>query len=367
VNVLFVTTRNYLPQCVGGSEWSTHFLCRGLESAGDKVGLLCHLQNSGWLALENRLKRKLTGKKFPADRRMGYRVFRGWGSANGLSEAVHDLAADAIVVIGAAPNPAQLARAALKTGLPVLYQLRDVEFDKHGDGLGNLSGIRFISNSAFTANKFQREFGKASDIILPPVLASHCKVERPGSKVLLINPAPPKGGEIAMAMAEQRPHIPFIFQESWASNSQLNELKRRAKEAGNVEWRTQVMDIRTAYADARILLAPSQWEEAWGRVATEAHISGIPVIASDCGGLSQSVGPGGLLLRPDAPLEDWLKALDRLWDDKIEWQRLSTCALEYSVRKETDPEHQIASFRKIILDTIRQHAQRPNMTQVCDS
>lgn len=357
MRILFATTRAYLPQCVGGSEWSTHFLCLGLKTAGEGIGVLCHLQNSGWLALENRIKRKLTGRKFPADRRLGYPVFRGWGSVNGLFDAARSLAADAIVVIGTAPNPAGLARAALETGLPVVYQIRDVEFGKHGDGLGDLSGVRFISNSAFTAGEFQRQFGKASDIILPPVQASHCRVKQPGGKVLLINPDPAKGGEIAMAMAEQRPHIPFVFQESWANNSRLHELKRRAQSAGNVEWRSPVMDIRSAYADARILLAPSQLAEAWGRVATEAHFSAIPVIASNCGGLPQSVGPGGILVAPEAPLEDWLNALDRLWEDKTEWLRLSRCALDYSTRREIDPEHQVASFRSLLKETIREHTE----------
>ena len=37
-------------------------------------------------------------------------------------------------------------------------------------------------------------------------------------------------------------------------------------------------DMRSVYAKCRILLAPSVWEEAYGRVVTEAQISGIPVV-----------------------------------------------------------------------------------------
>ena len=59
------------------------------------------------------------------------------------------------------------------------------------------------------------------------------------------------------------------------------------------------------YAQARILLVPSVWEEAWGRVVTEAQLSGIPVLASAIGGLPESVGPGGILVPPGSDVEVW--------------------------------------------------------------
>ena len=53
----------------------------------------------------------------------------------------------------------------------------------------------------------------------------------------------------------------------------------------------------------KILLAPSKWEEAWGRVASEAHCSGIPVVGSRRGGLPEAIGEGGIVLDYDAPLD----------------------------------------------------------------
>ena len=62
------------------------------------------------------------------------------------------------------------------------------------------------------------------------------------------------------------------------------------------------MDMRSVYRDTKVLLVPSQWLETWGRVATEAQFSGIPVLASRSGALPEAVGPGGILsnrqLRP---------------------------------------------------------------------
>jgi len=74
---------------------------------------------------------------------------------------------------------------------------------------------------------------------------------------------------------------------------------------------------------------PSVWEEAWGRVVTEAHLSGIPVIARGIGGLPEAVGPGGILVDPSAPMDSWLNALAQLWDKPEEHRALSLAALEY--------------------------------------
>ena len=38
----------------------------------------------------------------------------------------------------------------------------------------------------------------------------------------------------------------------------------------------------------KVLLAPSIWYEAWGIVVTEAQLRGIPVIASNAGGLREA-------------------------------------------------------------------------------
>ena len=96
--------------------------------------------------------------------------------------------------------------------------------------------------------------------------------------------------------------------------------------------------MRPVYARARLLLVPSQWEEAWGRVVSEAQASGIPAIASDIGGLPESVGPGGILVSPDAPLERWLAALSALWDDAAAWERYADAAAAHFAALDLSPE-----------------------------
>jgi glycosyltransferase involved in cell wall biosynthesis len=107
--------------------------------------------------------------------------------------------------------------------------------------------------------------------------------------------------------------------------------------------------MKDIYRRAKVLLAPSRWEEAWGRVATEAQFSGIPVLASNRGGLPESVGPGGIQLDPDGPIEDWVEALRRLWFDKAFYADLSAKALAYAKRPQINPDRQI----DLLLETAR--------------
>jgi glycosyltransferase involved in cell wall biosynthesis len=162
----------------------------------------------------------------------------------------------------------------------------------------------------------------------------------------MVNLRESKGGAVALAIAEARKNIPFAFYESWSGNT--SSLKTRARESGNVEWNSAVLDPRKIYNNARILLVPSQAEEAWGMVASEAQCSGIPVIGSDIGGLTEAIGSGGIKISPEAPIATWLDTVDRLWSDDAEWQRVSDAALAYARRSEIQLENQISILEALI-------------------
>ena len=74
---------------------------------------------------------------------------------------------------------------------------------------------------------------------------------------------------------------------------------------------------------------PSLWRESFPRVAVEALINGIPVLASARGGLPETLGQAGFLfdvppqytpetrLVPSAEeVAPWIETIIRLWDDE---------------------------------------------------
>jgi glycosyltransferase involved in cell wall biosynthesis len=67
---------------------------------------------------------------------------------------------------------------------------------------------------------------------------------------------------------------------------------------------------------ARTLLLPSNWYEGQPRVVLEAYAAGVPVLASDVGGLPELVedGRSGFLLPPTDP-EAWTAAMQKLLSD----------------------------------------------------
>jgi glycosyltransferase involved in cell wall biosynthesis len=89
---------------------------------------------------------------------------------------------------------------------------------------------------------------------------------------------------------------------------------------------------------ARALLLPSIWYEAQPRIILEAYAAGVPVIASEIGGLPELVADG--VTGFTVPVQDakaWTIAMGRLRDDRMALS-LGTNALE-SWRAHYSPEH----------------------------
>jgi glycosyltransferase involved in cell wall biosynthesis len=131
-----------------------------------------------------------------------------------------------------------------------------------------------------------------------------------GSNILFVNPTPIKGVELMFALATHCPDLPFLVVESWGLEPNwLAHCRHRASTLGNIQWLAPQDDMRGVYAQARVLLMPSVWEEAFGRTVLEAQLNGLPVLASNRGALPDTVGDGGRTLDPHAPVEVWVQAL----------------------------------------------------------
>ncbi|MFC6080606.1 glycosyltransferase family 4 protein [Sphaerisporangium aureirubrum] len=152
-----------------------------------------------------------------------------------------------------------------------------------------------------------------------------------GGAVTMVNPCAYKGLPIFLALADARPGVRFLAVPTWgATEDDLEALRRRP----NIELMDPVDDIGEVLARTRVLVMPSLWDETFGYTAVEAMLRGVPVLASDVGGLSEAkLGVPYLLpvrrisgyeagsharpvpIVPEQDAGPWLDALDLLLTD----------------------------------------------------
>lgn len=72
----------------------------------------------------------------------------------------------------------------------------------------------------------------------------------------------------------------------------------RLPAAARVSWLGLRDDVPALLSEADVLVVPSRWE-GFGLVALEGMAAGVPVIASNVGGLGPLVGDAGVLVPPD--------------------------------------------------------------------
>ncbi|KAF0553869.1 UDP-Glycosyltransferase/glycogen phosphorylase [Gigaspora margarita] len=103
--------------------------------------------------------------------------------------------------------------------------------------------------------------------------------------VLITNPSSIKGYTIFKKLAEKMPDVQFAAIKSWGvSEYQLKEMESTE----NITIFEVLKDMEELWPKIKVLIVPSLWYEAFGLVAVEATLRGIPVICSDAGGLPEA-------------------------------------------------------------------------------
>jgi glycosyltransferase involved in cell wall biosynthesis len=357
MKVLFAAGNGYTPQFSGGVQSSTHHLVEQLREHGHDAAVLAALFGEGMFGLKARAKMKLLGQRAVIDTFPGYPVVRAWFPWEAARFAVQKTQPDVAVVQCHKSVP--IGKALQAEGVPLVVYLRNVEFHELGGDLRDLRSASYIANSEFTARTYKQEFGIEATVIPPTINPGLYSTPTTGEFVTMINPYNEKGFELAVRIARECPEIPFLFVESWLlDGDRRSEIERMLAPLGNAVLESRTNDMKTVYGRTRILLAPSKWEEAWGRVASEAHCSGIPVVGSRRGGLPEAIGQGGVVLDYDAPLADWVATVRRLWTDNAEYDRLSAAAQVFSGRPQMDPDVQFATFMNVLAHAIQRQGLR---------
>ena len=201
--------------------------------------------------------------------------------------------------------------------------------------------------------------------------------------VTMINPAGHKGvaifAKLAQVCQKEMPEVKFLtvnmrehFKDALTKLHEKNDPHRfpyTLQDFPNVFMLDPQKDMRLVYAVTSVLVVPSLWFEAWGRVATEAIYNNIPVMCSKSGGLTEACAGGGLSLDvpehckrdygslpTDEEIKPWVQGLKDLlnhkYDQKVE-------AARQELVKLNAPDRLIEAITPLIQQTQRNRKQHP--------
>lgn len=159
--------------------------------------------------------------------------------------------------------------------------------------------------------------------------------------VTMLNPTLLKGVtiflQIANAMQARRDDISFLSVESRGTQQEVESLINGANLIRNIWWVQRQTNMRAVLARTAVLLVPSIYFEAAGRVIAEAQLAGIPVLATRNGGIPEQLNGAGDLFDVPAgfagenyyhipPLDDvrpWVDRIEELMTDQARY--LAAC------------------------------------------
>jgi glycosyltransferase involved in cell wall biosynthesis len=349
MRILFALGRPYVPEWLSGAELSAHTLLQSLVARGQRCEVVAAAA-PGWRLAASRLRSAVSRRPLAyLDRRNGYVTHRAFEGHVARLAAERIAAFRPDLVVTALDESVAIAAEAVRTETPVLISILDNAY-RWLDGplpLSPLLGL--IGNSRFTAGRALERFGVEPAVIYPCVrLADYRAERREPSLVTFVNPVYEKGLDKALRLAELLPHRRFQFVQCWILARPLaEENERPLRVVPNVTYRRRTRDMRSIYRQTSVLVVPSVWEEAFGRVILEAHASGIPVIATRIGGIPEALGRGGLLLQPEASPEEWARAVESILSDGALRTRLSAHARANAARPELDRECVASRFLEV--------------------
>jgi glycosyltransferase involved in cell wall biosynthesis len=213
---------------------------------------------------------------------------------------------------------------------------------KGAELVAQAAGIVAIGRSM--AAYIEAAVGRRPAVIHPPIYGAGpfpLRANFDGGLATMINPCAIKGISIFLELAALFPDVRFGALPGWGTTA----ADRAALVAApNVEILANCGDIDDVLARTRVLLMPSLWFEGFGLIVMEAMLRGIPVIASDWGGLKESKEGTGYVVpvapieryeltfdergmpqpvAPPTPIEPWREALSGLLASREEYTRES--------------------------------------------
>lgn len=192
-----------------------------------------------------------------------------------------------------------------------------------------------VYNSKWIKEKLN--YPNESFVLTPPCDYRHydvCENPEGNEYITLINLDWNKGGEVLQKLALAMPDKKFL---GVIGSYSFDDKGQFINQPGNVKVVPNTPDILSVYRQTRVLIMPSHYE-SWGRTATEAMCSGIPVVASRTPGLNENLDHAGLFVDDRNDIDQWVRWIKRL-DDKKFYKQASERSRKRS--RELDPVKQL--------------------------
>jgi glycosyltransferase involved in cell wall biosynthesis len=225
---------------------------------------------------------------------------------------------------------------AKRRGIAVVFALHNFAYD--GAGLFRPVDAVLVP-SRFAQAHYRRTLGLTCTALPGPWDWSRVRCREITPRyVTFVNPQPDKGvfvfARIAAELARRRPDIPLLVVEGRGKAGWLQQTGLDLTALGNIFVMANTHDPRDFYQVSRMVLIPSLWWESFCRVAAEALLNGIPVLASNRGGLPETLHEAGFLfdipaqytpqtrvVPTAAEVAPWIETIIRLWDDEALYEQ----------------------------------------------
>jgi glycosyltransferase involved in cell wall biosynthesis len=193
---------------------------------------------------------------------------------------------------------------------PQLFPFGPASWNPNPDGANLVRGsAAIVAIGEHTADYIARHAGRRPAVIHPPIYG-HGPFENyscfDAGLVTMINPCALKGISVFLALARRFPQYGFAALPGWGTTAAD---RGALEELPNVTLLVNATHIEDVLRRTRVLLMPSLWYEGFGLSVMEALLHGIPVIASDSGGLAEAK-LGTRFVVPVQPIERFESVFD---------------------------------------------------------
>src|SRR4051812_20849033 len=342
MRILLTATASYAPPRGGATRsnliWMDHLAraghaCRIVCGASGPGAELRHHESIAVLAAGDPARRMQLLRQEIRDFQPDWVLVSSEDLAHGLLREAHHCAPGRVVYLAHTPQFYPFGPASWNP-------------ERHAaDLVAQSSGI--VAIGRHMADYIQRELGKPAAVIHPPIYGAgpfpnFARFDR--GFITMVNPCAVKGISIFLEVARRLTAHDFGVVLGWGTTA---EDRHDLLSLPNVRILPNARNIDDVLARTRILLMPSLWYEGFGLIVMEAMLRGIPVIASDAGGLKEAKRGTGYVIpvhtieryqavfdehampKPVVQPNDlapWIAAIEELLGDRAAYDRESAAS-----------------------------------------